>query len=90
MCVFWVEQRINDGDLLAIDRDDIEHLFKNEYGFTFGDRKRLWNTIQTFVCMNKIDSNSNLFYFQQSENTTNNIITIEQDDEVPVRKYNNI
>ncbi len=46
---FWVEQRINDEDLQTIDRDDIEHLFKNDYGFKFRDRKRLWNAIQKFV-----------------------------------------
>jgi hypothetical protein len=33
-----------------MDRDDIEHLFKNEYGFSFRDRKRMWNAMQNFVC----------------------------------------
>ncbi|CAF2335154.1 unnamed protein product [Rotaria sp. Silwood2] len=40
------EQRINDEDLQTIDRDDIEHLFKNENGFTFRDRKRFWTSVQ--------------------------------------------
>jgi hypothetical protein len=33
-----------------MDRDDIDHLFKNENGFTFRDRKQIWSAIQNFVC----------------------------------------
>ena len=36
-----------------MDRDDIEHLFKNEIGFTFRDRKQIWNAIQDLVIFNK-------------------------------------
>lgn len=45
----WIEQHINDEDLLMMDRDDVEHLFKNEHGFTFRDRKQFWNILQKFV-----------------------------------------
>ncbi|CAF0724562.1 unnamed protein product [Rotaria sordida] len=61
------EQRITDEDLQTIDRDDIEHLFKNEYGFTFRDRKRFWSSIQKF----------------QPKNTHNNVVYIEAEDESP-------
>lgn len=33
-----------------MDRDDVEHLFRNQAGFTFYDRKRFWLTIQKLVC----------------------------------------
>ena len=46
---FVIDQRINDDDLQTIDRDDIDHLFKNECGFTFRDRKNFWNAILKFV-----------------------------------------
>jgi hypothetical protein len=49
MCNLNIEQRISDDDLQVIDRDDIEHLFKNEYGFTFRDRKQFWSVIQKIV-----------------------------------------
>lgn len=39
-----------------MDRDDIEHLFKNEHGFTFRDRKKFWNILQKIV-----DNDSILF-----------------------------
>ncbi|CAF0783946.1 unnamed protein product [Rotaria sordida] len=47
------KQHIYDEDLLIMDRDDVEHLFKNEYGFTFRDRKQFWKILQ------KIQSNQN-------------------------------
>ncbi|CAF2064639.1 unnamed protein product [Rotaria magnacalcarata] len=47
------EQRINEKDLQTMDRDDIEHLFKNENGFTFRDRKRFWAVIQNIQSSNK-------------------------------------
>ncbi|CAF0734345.1 unnamed protein product [Rotaria sp. Silwood1] len=69
------EQRINDDDLQTIDRDDIEHLFKNDYGFTFRDRKRFWNAIQKV----------------QQKNTNNNVIYIETEDESPdIYEVNNM
>ncbi|CAF1322298.1 unnamed protein product [Adineta ricciae] len=46
-------QCVTNKDLLAMDRDDVEHLFKNEYGFTFADRKRFWNTIQKLYSPNR-------------------------------------
>ena len=45
----YVAQRITEEDLQTMDRDDVEHLFKNDYGFTFADRKRLWAAVQTLV-----------------------------------------
>lgn len=35
-----------------MDRDDVEHLFKNSMGFTFRDRKQFWNAIQKIVSTN--------------------------------------
>ena len=32
-----------------MDRDDVEHLFKDRDGFTFRDRKQFWNTLQRIV-----------------------------------------
>ncbi|CAF1263073.1 unnamed protein product [Adineta ricciae] len=46
-------QRVTNKDLQIMDRDDVEHLFKNEYGFTFADRKRFWNTIQKLRSPNR-------------------------------------
>lgn len=59
------EQRISDLDLKLIDRDDVDHLFKNEYGFTFGERKRFWNAIQKLVCFDSIsiENVSQSFHF---------------------------
>jgi hypothetical protein len=37
-----------------MDRDDVEHLFKNQYGFTFRDRKQFWNVLQKIVCNQQI------------------------------------
>ena len=44
-----LEQKITDEDLQIMDRDDIDHLFKNEHGFTFRDRKQFWHTLQNIV-----------------------------------------
>lgn len=41
---------MTDDDLQIMDRDDVEHLFKNQDGFTFRDRKQFWNTVQKLVC----------------------------------------
>jgi len=46
----YIEQHINDEDLQTMNRDDVEHLFKNKYGFTFRDRKHFWNLVQKLVC----------------------------------------
>ena len=32
-----------------VEKSDIEHLFKNEYDFTFRDRKQFWNALQEIV-----------------------------------------
>ncbi|CAF1242839.1 unnamed protein product [Adineta steineri] len=52
MIAIIAKQHISNEDLQIMDRDDVEHLFKNEYGFTFRDRKQFWNILQ------KIQSNS--------------------------------
>ncbi|CAF1541599.1 unnamed protein product [Adineta ricciae] len=46
MATILTKQHVSDEDLQIMDRDDVEHLFKNEYGFTFRDRKQFWNIIQ--------------------------------------------
>ncbi|UJR33826.1 hypothetical protein I4U23_021250 [Adineta vaga] len=58
------KQRINYIDLQTMDRDDVEHLFKNEYGFTFAARKQFWNTIRTFRPSNK---KSDVIYLNEEE-----------------------
>ena len=44
-----VDQRINHDDLKEMNRDDVEHLFKSECGFTFRDRKLFWTVLQKIV-----------------------------------------
>ncbi|CAF3755608.1 unnamed protein product [Rotaria socialis] len=52
------KQHISDEDLQIMDRDDIEHLFRNEYGFTFRDRKQFWTILQKM----QSNQNSNIKY----------------------------
>ncbi|CAF1242858.1 unnamed protein product [Adineta steineri] len=71
-------QYINDDDLQTMDRDDIEHLFKNEYGFTFGDRKRFWNAIKKFQSVNK--KNDIIYVETQTHNETPDLYEIIDDE----------
>ncbi|CAF2135726.1 unnamed protein product [Rotaria magnacalcarata] len=48
------KQHISDEDLQIMDRDDIEHLFRNEYGFTFRDRKQFWTILQKMEILDHI------------------------------------
>ena len=56
-----------------MDRDDVEHLFKNQDGFTFRDRKQFWSAIQKIVPTN-IHPKSHLspLYFLASIPTSEN------------------